>query len=216
MIGILAYGSLLANPGWELERRLAETILDLWTPFPVEYARKSSTRSGAPTLAPVPPGCGGPAKAAILVMKKFSHKDAIQNYLYRRELHTVGDRSKIYDHEAQLRKRNAIRIETLRVFHGLDMVYYAVFPANFVEILDSGQTAKEKAQLLAQAAIHSLTAETYPQKLDGIQYLMNNIVANIQTALTGLYSEAICTLADNAPDLAEARLRIAQQKGILP
>ncbi len=216
MIGILAYGSLFTDPGWEIERRHADTILEVWTHFSVEYARRSSTRAGAPTLVPVPPGCGGPVKAAILVLKKFSHKDAIQNYLYRREMHAVGDRTKVYNHEVQLSKRNALHVETLPGFQGLEVVYYTDFPARFSEILDPGRTPQEKAQRLARAAIDSLIPETFPQGLDGIQYLINNIAAGVITPLTDLYTQAILQLADNAPNLAEARLRITRQKGIIP
>ena len=215
MIGVLAYGSLIADYSWEIERRRTGTIPEVWTPFPVEYARRSSTRGDAPTLVPVPPGCGSPVKAVILVMKKFSHKDAIQNYLYRREMHAVGDTTKVYNHEVQLHRRNAMQIETIPDFQGLEVVYCTVFPANFTEILDPGRTPQEKALLLAQAAIDSLTADTYPNGIDGIQYLITNSAVGVITPLTDLYKHAILRLADNETDLAETRLRIARQKGII-
>src|ERR1017187_35095 len=50
-IGILAYGSLMSDPGPELLRVLTKRIATT-TPFPVEYARLSRTRGGAPTVVP--------------------------------------------------------------------------------------------------------------------------------------------------------------------
>ena len=47
MIGIMAYGSLIADPGNEIQNRLDHFISDVETPFPVEYARRSGkTRNG--------------------------------------------------------------------------------------------------------------------------------------------------------------------------
>ena len=149
------------------------------------------------------------------MMKKFSHKDAIRNYLYRRELHAIGDHTIVYNHELQLKKQNALRIETLQGFLGLEVVYYTAFPANFAEILDRGRTPQEKTQFLARAAIKSLNSDTCSKGLDGIQYLIDNIAAGVITPLTDLYKQAILQVAGYVPDLAEARLRIAHHKGII-
>ena len=56
MVGILAYGSLIDDPGSEIGEVIADVISDIETPFSVEFARSSSTRSGAPTLIPVEAG----------------------------------------------------------------------------------------------------------------------------------------------------------------
>lgn len=62
VLGILAYGSLIAGPGAELQPLVVDSkAVD--TPFEVEYARSSTKRAGAPTLVPVPDGkgaCPGP------------------------------------------------------------------------------------------------------------------------------------------------------------
>ena len=50
-IGILAYGSLIDEPGLEIEQLIIHRINCL-TPFKVEYARKSGTRGDGPTLIP--------------------------------------------------------------------------------------------------------------------------------------------------------------------
>src|SRR3954447_17111626 len=52
-VGILAYGSLIDNPGAEIEAALISREADILTPFGVEFARSSSKGSGAPTLVPV-------------------------------------------------------------------------------------------------------------------------------------------------------------------
>jgi hypothetical protein len=65
-IGILAYGSLIADPGSEIGPLIARRIQTV-TPFSVEYARLSGkTRGGAPTVVPHAAGC--PVKAEVLVL----------------------------------------------------------------------------------------------------------------------------------------------------
>ena len=64
--GILAFGSLINEPGPELNARIVMRI-KTQTPFPVEYGRYSGrTRGGAPTL--VPHTKGAPVRAEILVL----------------------------------------------------------------------------------------------------------------------------------------------------
>ena len=50
-VGILAYGSLIAEPGVEIGSLIVRRI-DILTPFSVEYARFSATRGGRPTAVP--------------------------------------------------------------------------------------------------------------------------------------------------------------------
>ena len=56
MIGVLAYGSLITDPGSELVAITLAVTKDVLTPFSVEFARKSRKRCGAPTLVPVDHG----------------------------------------------------------------------------------------------------------------------------------------------------------------
>ena len=59
-VAVLAYGSLIANPGEELRRATVDTREGVTTPFNVEFARASSKRRGAPTLvyeSGIPGGC---------------------------------------------------------------------------------------------------------------------------------------------------------------
>jgi hypothetical protein len=49
-VGILAYGSLIGNPGKEIKDATVEVVSGIKPPFKVEFARRSKKRSGAPTL----------------------------------------------------------------------------------------------------------------------------------------------------------------------
>jgi len=55
-VGILAYGSLIDEPGPEISEAAIGTKHDVLTPFRIEFARKSNSRGGAPTLVPVAEG----------------------------------------------------------------------------------------------------------------------------------------------------------------
>ncbi len=215
MIGILAYGSLITHPGQEIASVLDHVIPDVMTPFPVEYARKSGTRAGAPTLVPVPIGCGTPVKAVVLVLKKYTRRKKAQNFLFRREIHREGDLKVIYDDHAQRQKRDALVIEIIKNRFGLSMIYYTMLKPTFTEILDVKRTPEEKAEFLAQAAIDSVTEETYANGMDGIQYLADNIEAGVITALTEPYKQAILKKAGITPNLSQARRFIAQERGII-
>ena len=215
MIGILAYGSLITHPGPEIESVLDHVIPDVLTPFPVEYARRSRSRAGAPTLVPIPIGGGTPVKAVVLVLKKYTRKKKAQNFLYRRELHQEGDLKVIYDDQVQRQKRDALVIETMKNQFGLSVIYYTALKPNFTEILDAKRTLEEKVELLARAAIDSLTQETYKKGTDGIQYLADNIDAGVITELTELYEQAILKKAGNSPSLDQTRWFIARERGFI-
>lgn len=216
MIGILAYGSLITQPGQEIESVLDLVIPDVQTPFPVEYARRSRSRAGAPTLVPVPMGCGLSVKGAILVLHEDTSEQLALNFLYRREIHREGDLKGIYDDQAQRQKRDALVIESIKNLFGLSVIYYTAFKPNFTEILDARRNQEEKAELLARAAIDSVIQETYAKGKDGIQYLADNIDAGVITALTGHYKQAILKkVGDNLSNLGHVRQSIAQEKGII-
>jgi hypothetical protein len=86
-VGILASGSLLSDPGDELNRVIERRIDDVLTPFEVEYARSSRTRASAPTLVPVKGGMGGQVRAQVLVLKPDANVATAKTLLYRREVH---------------------------------------------------------------------------------------------------------------------------------
>ena len=86
-IGILAFGSLMANPGAEIKEATVETKSGIKTPFNVEFARSSNERRGAPTLVPVKDH-GAQVQAQIFVVN-VSETEATDR-LYRREINRVG------------------------------------------------------------------------------------------------------------------------------
>lgn len=214
MIGILAYGSLIADPEWEIKDCTERIIRPVETPFPVEYARRSQTRADAPTLVPVPQGKGIPVHAAVLVLKETVSLQHASDILYRREIHRPGDSKKVY---RVPRENNAdrIRIERLQDFAGLETVIYTKLAINFEPIVDDTYDDHEKAELLSIAARESLTEETFYTGQDGIQYLDAASHYGVQTRLTDIYIRAILALAGSATDLATARAILAKTKGII-
>jgi len=89
MIAILAFGSLLDDPGKELATAMVEKR-PTETPFAVEFARLSASRGGAPTLAPVDSG-GGTVRASFLVLDNDVSLQEAKDMLWRRETNKVAN-----------------------------------------------------------------------------------------------------------------------------
>ena len=102
-VAILAYGSLIDEPGAELAPVISNIILDIVTPFNVEFARKSSSRGDAPTLVPHPNGA--PVRAALLVVECTT--DEAIDRLWRRETRT-HDTSRSYPGRRMDRPRSLL------------------------------------------------------------------------------------------------------------
>lgn len=212
-VAILAYGSLQGDPGWELAQLIERRIVDVLTPFEVEFARSSGSRKGAPTLVPVPDGQGGRLRAQLLVLKPDVDVKTARNLLYRREIHKVGDAELTYDEAVQRGRPGAVLVRELQDLAGIPVVLYTELKAN-IPVVRTEKTPEIKAQKLARLAVESLTSETYARGTDGIRYLADAITNGIQTPLTLHYRSAILALAGDAPDLATARLRLAQERGL--
>jgi hypothetical protein len=87
-IGIVAYGSLIDDPATRFSPPRAfllqtSKLADIKTPFRVEFARRSSTRAGAPTLVP-----GAQVPARIFVLRPEISEQAAKDMLWRRETRT--------------------------------------------------------------------------------------------------------------------------------
>lgn len=198
-IGILAYGSLISDPGAEIGplivRRLPTT-----TPFPAEYARLSGTRGGGPTVVPHSFSC--PVKAEALVLPdSVSFTDAM-GLLWRRE--TRQERSdRVYPGSTSA---NAVVIRDEPGFCGLDHALYTDFNPG-------GKISEPEPRELAEAAINSV-AEAVPGK-DGVSYLMDIINAGVETAPAPRYVGHILALT-GAASLAEAldSLRTVPKEGM--
>lgn len=125
-IGILAYGSLIENPGEEILSLIVERI-ECTTPFKVEFARLSSTRSNAPTLVPVTSG-GRKVNAVILVLKNDTFVNVAESMLWRRERHKIGSKDN-YQRPASPSK-NSVLIDSVQNFHDVETVLYTSLPQN--------------------------------------------------------------------------------------
>ncbi len=213
-VGVLAYGSLLNDPGAELAPLIEQRIGGVLTPFAVEFARSSRTRAGAPTLVPVPDGIGARVQAQVLVLKPDVNVATGKTLLYRREIHKVGNADAVYDEAVQSTRRGAVQVRELRDFVGVPVVLYTDLKPNIRPVLAHQTPPEIKAQELARLAVASVTAETYAAGADGIRYLADALANGIETPLTPHYRAAVLALAGGAPDLETARAWVARQRGI--
>jgi hypothetical protein len=115
MAGILAYGSLIGEPGAKIEPHITRRI-SCRTPFKVEFARTSRTRKGGPTLVPYE---NGSAVAAQILVVDLSRKEAT-NRLYRRETRKAD--SNISYVPPKTVTPNTVVVESLRSFEGVETV----------------------------------------------------------------------------------------------
>lgn len=181
-IGILAYGSLIDEPGPKIESATEETIR-VTTPFGVEFARSSGGRAGAPTLVPVEAG-GAQVRAVLFVLREDVTIERAREMLYQRE--TGSDRP----YRPDPSKRDQVWIkDSFEVFDGIAL--YTWIRAN-VEPLT--------AERLAELAIESAKdPEAAVSRRDGISYLLDAKRNGIETRLSAAYEAEILkrTDADN-------------------
>jgi hypothetical protein len=192
-VGILAYGSLIANPGAEIEAVTIESRSDILTPFQVEFARTSRERRGAPTLVPVV-NIGAAVRAHVLVLNTTI--DDARDRLYRREINAVGS-GRRYKH-SERPGPNTVVVQCVNDFAGLDRVLYTEIAANIENL---------SAARLADLAIASAAGPHDGR--DGISYLMDAKRYGIDTSLSGAYEDEIKKRM-NTGDLLEA-LKKARQ-----
>lgn len=178
-VGILAYGSLIDSPGKELEPLIVDRI-HCNTPFNVEFARISTSRSNAPTLIPIQNG-GKLIKAQILVLSDLVSIDRVKSMLWRRERH-ITDVSQNYS-RPQNPGTNKVLIECLYNFYGIQNVFYTSIGINIGRIITPG--------LLADYAIESILGEAGAKGLDGIRYLLAAKMNGIVTGLSEEYENEI-------------------------
>lgn len=174
-IGILAYGSLLKDPGAEIEKATVDVASGIKTPFKVEFARSSTRRGGAPTL--VPDERGGNVDAKVLVVSMPAAEAA--NCLYRRELNKVGQKELVYKEPKKITS-NTVLVKALTDFGGVGTVLYTDIAPNITPLT---------AEKLAELAIASARMQAGGR--DGITYLMDAMNNGINTPLTPSYAEQI-------------------------
>ena len=178
-IGILAYGSLIEEPGEEIVPLVRERLCNVSTPFSVEFARSSSSRCGAPTLVPVERG-GAPVQAVILVLDATLNIERAEDLLWRRETRNEGG-GKHYK-PARIIGPNNVVIKRLNDFYGVKKVLYTYIKSN-IETLTP--------QHLADLAICSSRDKECRSGRDGISYLASVKSHGIVTPLMKDYETAI-------------------------
>lgn len=176
-LGILAFGSLIQDPGLEIAPLVVRSI-NVKTPFAVEFARYSrGTRAGAPTLCRVTHG-GARVNAKVLVLQEGTSCEAAKDMLWRRETGNIGTRKKY----PAARTPRAVRVRTLMNFAGAAKVLYTDF-------YHRGKIRRPNPVTLARRAIASVTGAK--KNKDGISYLIGVIEAHVSTQLTNDYRSEI-------------------------
>ena len=177
--GIIAFGSLIDDPGKELEKFIVKKVPDIITPFKIEYGRKSSSRANAPTLIPIANG-GEYVKATLLILSDELKLTEVKNMLYRRELHKVGSNN-VYKDRVKPKNNHLV----IKEHSGIQGVKIAL-SANFGQNLDS-----ITPEILSDLAIKSFKSDNVEKGKDGISYLNNNIKNGIITPMTKDYKSMI-------------------------
>jgi len=191
IIGILGYGSLISNPGSEIEAAMTGRIPGVQTPFRVEFSRTSRVREGAPTLVPVATG-GGHVQGVVLVLHESTTETEAQDMLYRRERNRVGT-TDLYTDMDPAHPDSAV-LGRLDNFAGLTVVFHAALRPN-IEDPAPGH--------LAQLAIASARLPSGDVHRDGISYLLDAKRDGVMTPLMPGYEEEILRRT-GANSLAEA------------
>lgn len=176
-IGILAYGSLIDDPGAELAALVVETRTGILTPFRVEYARSSRKRDGGPTLIPL--DSGGQVQGALLVLKPEVTLSHATDVLYRREIGRVGSDKRYSSTDAG---PDRVQVERMSNLFGIDAVLYTSIPANIKPLT---------AQELARLAVESARGRAGAREGDGISYLRRAVEHGIITPMTPEYLQQI-------------------------
>jgi hypothetical protein len=182
-VGILAFGSIVDEPGAELAAVITHRLA-VTTPFPVEFARSSRTRDGAPTLVPVSTG-GALVPAEVLVLDGRIATAAGRALLYRRETGRM---------ERTGAGPVAGWIAELPGWAGISTCLYAALPANIRPLT---------ADKLAGLAFESAIAPAGASRRDGISYLQQQKRRGVVTPLISSYEDALLRRI-GARDLDEA------------
>jgi hypothetical protein len=204
ILGILAFGSLIKDPGTELAAATHQ-IVDVTTPFPVEFAHYSESRGGAATLCRVVRGT--PVAAKLLVLKPGYTLEQARNILYRREIHQVGT-NRAYSAKA-LNPKKAVRIGAIKDFSGVET-------ALFTDFCYVGKVRRPNPVILAQRAIASVAQlKEADITKNGIAYLVGAKASGIATALTPEFEAEILRQTQSA-NLAEALAKEIARRRPMP
>jgi hypothetical protein len=194
-VGILAFGSLLDEPGAELQACVVGRVEAVETPFTVEFARSSRTRGGGPTLVPVTAG-GAAVGASILLLKDTVDEELARDLLYRRETWQVGE-------PVSYRDSRASWIHTTSSFASVSPCLYTALKPNIHPLT---------VERLADLALTSASRAPGANKRDGISYLEEQKRRGVVTPLMPGY-EAEVLSRTGGRDLADAWTRARASRG---
>lgn len=198
-IGILAYGSLIEDPGKEITPLIRKRIVGVQTPFHIEFARSSLTRDGAPTVVPVEIG-GASAQAAILVLNEEVSIEKAKDLLWRRE--TRNECTDKHYKKPLSSGPNKMVVEELLKFGGVNTVLYTKLEPNIKDVTP---------EYLAELAIKSAKSDSGKKGKDGISYLISLKRQGIATPLMLRYEETILAKTGTR-SLEDALARICGEK----
>ncbi len=217
-VGILAYGSLLDDPGPELRAVLVGAPIAGTTKFGVAFARLSAARGGAPILTKVTGHRGVTVNAGILGLAPEVTMNDARAMLFRRDTHRASSALTGYEMQVGWIKvavvggaageqhgRPAVALDDLFTptdgarFGAITTVLYVDRPPI------RGWRWWLKPGELANRAIRSARgpAGEGDDPLDGITYLQEIIAAKLPAELTERYERAILRRL-GADDLSEA------------
>jgi hypothetical protein len=180
-VGILAYGSLIEDPGAEIEAARLRTESNVRTPFKIEFARKSQTRGYGPTLVPVAVG-GDHVLAHIIILKEGISESEACDLVWRRETRQIGSGKRYVpsDHPGE----NTTVVKRAGKMQSIDTVLYTHIAANIQPLT---------AQELARLAVESV-GKAEPG-MDGITYVMDALGRGLKTPLSHAYEAEVKRLA---------------------
>jgi hypothetical protein len=184
-LGILAFGSLIDDPGPEIAAATAYRK-PMTTPFSIEFGRSSKTRGSAPTLVPVASG-GALVKAVLLVLKGSVSEDDAASMLWRRETRKT-DNTKRYVRPKRP-DPNSVLVASVKV-GGVTILY--------TDFADVGKLKSPTAKQLAEFAVTSAGDPRVPDGRDGISYLISAKKAGIRTPLMPDYEKEILRITGTA------------------
>jgi len=205
-IGILAFGSLIKNPGDEI-KNIELIRIDCETPFKVEYSRISQSRSNAPTLIPVENGAKGKkVQAKLIILKPKISLDVAKSILWRREIHT-SDKKRVYNEPENPTPKNVL-IRELDNFCNTEKVIYTAF-------IVQPEFKDLTPDKLADFAISSILEEAGRKEKDGIRYLLSAKNCGIETELSKEYEEKLLEKS-KTKTLEEAIEKLDRQRKMYP
>ena len=221
-VGILAYGSLISDPGKKFKKKRIGTIYDVDTQFKVEFARKSGTggdtpgsitRGGAPTLVPFEGGKNVKGQVLVVDMCLLDAANELLSRETRREINTklCDDDIILLDVEqiewkAEHEKDGIVRVMKIR-YEWPETVLVTWIDDNmkFVNINET----KTRTELLACNAISSVYKAS--RRRDGITYLNDAIGNGIETVLSLTYRDEILNIT-KSKNLCQALFKARERK----